>query len=257
MTWRRPSISPTASSCWRPAPGRSIPCGLSGLPPALERTQQLKRSPGFLAMEGRYWPRIRATSALQSDFDALHRFTGQIIAAQRPEAAPTPLVSARRGNAAQATICLKVVIRPQFGVLRSRQGLESCGCWRWQGSRCLASNNRVPPRRSDSPPGPPHHRTGSPARPFGSSMNKDIWPAVWPGVARALTPAATWYSPSVQGPPRRIRPFVVEHAFVEPRRRPHRSRRDARALRSPEDRTAHPRDRSADGRGRRHRYPSR
>jgi NitT/TauT family transport system ATP-binding protein len=59
-----------------PAPGRIDSVWCPKLPPPLQRTQQLKRSPEFLVMQERILERIRATSALQSDFDALHRFTG-------------------------------------------------------------------------------------------------------------------------------------------------------------------------------------
>jgi hypothetical protein len=45
------------------------------LPPALERIQDLKRSPEFLDMERRILDRIRATSGLHKDLDALRRLT--------------------------------------------------------------------------------------------------------------------------------------------------------------------------------------
>jgi NitT/TauT family transport system ATP-binding protein len=63
-----------------PAPGRIDSVWHPQLPPPLQRTQNLKRSPQFLLMEEQVLERIRATSALQSDFDALHRFTGQASA---------------------------------------------------------------------------------------------------------------------------------------------------------------------------------
>jgi NitT/TauT family transport system ATP-binding protein len=47
-------------------------------PPALERTQELKLTPQFLAMEKQILGRIRATSGLQSDLAALRRLTGQV-----------------------------------------------------------------------------------------------------------------------------------------------------------------------------------
>jgi NitT/TauT family transport system ATP-binding protein len=59
-----------------PAPGRIDSVWCPKLPPPLQRTQQLKRSPEFLLMEDQILERIRATSALQSDLDALHRLTG-------------------------------------------------------------------------------------------------------------------------------------------------------------------------------------
>jgi NitT/TauT family transport system ATP-binding protein len=63
-----------------PAPGRIDSVWSIQLPPALERTQDLKRSPEFLVMERKILDRIRATSALQRDLDALRRLTGQIPA---------------------------------------------------------------------------------------------------------------------------------------------------------------------------------
>jgi NitT/TauT family transport system ATP-binding protein len=59
-----------------PAPGRIDSVWCPRLPPPLQRTEQLKRSPEFLVMEEQILDRIRATSALQSDADALQRFTG-------------------------------------------------------------------------------------------------------------------------------------------------------------------------------------
>jgi NitT/TauT family transport system ATP-binding protein len=59
-----------------PGPGRIDSVWRIDLPPALQRTQELKRSPEFLAMELQILGRIRATSGLQSDLQALHRLTG-------------------------------------------------------------------------------------------------------------------------------------------------------------------------------------
>ena len=61
-----------------PGPGHVDSIWPVDLPPALERTQDLKRSPGFLAMESKILARIRATSGLQSDLAVLHRLTGRI-----------------------------------------------------------------------------------------------------------------------------------------------------------------------------------
>jgi NitT/TauT family transport system ATP-binding protein len=61
-----------------PTPGRIDSLWRIDLPPALERTQDLKRSPEFLDMERRILGRIRATSGLQRDLDALRRLTGQV-----------------------------------------------------------------------------------------------------------------------------------------------------------------------------------
>jgi NitT/TauT family transport system ATP-binding protein len=61
-----------------PAPGRIDSIWRIDLPPALERTQDLKRSPEFLDVQRRILGRIRATSGLQSDLDALHRLTAQV-----------------------------------------------------------------------------------------------------------------------------------------------------------------------------------
>jgi NitT/TauT family transport system ATP-binding protein len=61
-----------------PGPGHVDSVWPIDLPPALERTQDLKRSPGFLAMESQILDRIRATSGLQSDLAVLHRLTGRI-----------------------------------------------------------------------------------------------------------------------------------------------------------------------------------
>jgi NitT/TauT family transport system ATP-binding protein len=59
-----------------PGPGHIDSVWGIDLPPALERTRELKRSPEFLALEGQILDRIRATSGLQSDLDALQRLTG-------------------------------------------------------------------------------------------------------------------------------------------------------------------------------------
>ena len=61
-----------------PRPGHVDSVWPIALPPALERTQDLKRSPEFLAMESKILARIRATTGLQSDLAVLHRLTGQI-----------------------------------------------------------------------------------------------------------------------------------------------------------------------------------
>jgi NitT/TauT family transport system ATP-binding protein len=60
-----------------PAPGRIDSVWCPNLPPALQRTQQLKHSQEFLLLEEQILERIRATSALQSDLEALHRFTAR------------------------------------------------------------------------------------------------------------------------------------------------------------------------------------
>lgn len=60
-----------------PAPGHIDSVWRIDLPPALQRTQDLKRSREFLAMESEILGRIRATSGLQSDLEALHRLTGR------------------------------------------------------------------------------------------------------------------------------------------------------------------------------------
>ena len=61
-----------------PGPGRIDSVWRIDLPAALDRTPELKRSPEFLAMESRILTRIRATSGLQRDLEALQRFTGRI-----------------------------------------------------------------------------------------------------------------------------------------------------------------------------------
>jgi NitT/TauT family transport system ATP-binding protein len=60
-----------------PAPGRIDSVWPIALPPALERTQDLKLSPEFLTLERQILNRIRATSGLQSDLKALKRLTAQ------------------------------------------------------------------------------------------------------------------------------------------------------------------------------------
>jgi NitT/TauT family transport system ATP-binding protein len=67
-----------------PGPGRIDSVWPIGLPPALERTQDLKRSPAFLAAAREILDRIRATSGLQSDLDALRRLTGHAVRAVTP-----------------------------------------------------------------------------------------------------------------------------------------------------------------------------
>jgi NitT/TauT family transport system ATP-binding protein len=59
-----------------PGPGRVDSVWSINLPAALERTQDLKRSPEFLDMERKILDRIRATSGLQRDLDALRRLAG-------------------------------------------------------------------------------------------------------------------------------------------------------------------------------------
>jgi NitT/TauT family transport system ATP-binding protein len=61
-----------------PGPGRIDSVWRIDLPPALERTRELKRSPEFLTMEREILDRIRATSELQSDLQALQRLTGHL-----------------------------------------------------------------------------------------------------------------------------------------------------------------------------------
>jgi NitT/TauT family transport system ATP-binding protein len=69
-----------------PAPGRIDSVWPIDLPPALQRTQDLKRAPEFLTMEREILGRIRATSGLQSDLRALQRLTGQ-VQFERPDKA--------------------------------------------------------------------------------------------------------------------------------------------------------------------------
>jgi NitT/TauT family transport system ATP-binding protein len=56
-----------------PGPGHIDSVWRTLLPSALERTLELKLSADFLAMKGRILDRIRATSGLQSDLEALRR----------------------------------------------------------------------------------------------------------------------------------------------------------------------------------------
>jgi NitT/TauT family transport system ATP-binding protein len=60
-----------------PGPGRIDSVWHIDLPPALRRNQDLKMTPEFLALERQILGRIRATSGLQSDLEALKRLTGQ------------------------------------------------------------------------------------------------------------------------------------------------------------------------------------
>jgi NitT/TauT family transport system ATP-binding protein len=60
-----------------PHPGRIDSVWRAALPPALERTQELKRSADFLAIERQIVDRIRATAGLQSDLAALRRLGGR------------------------------------------------------------------------------------------------------------------------------------------------------------------------------------
>jgi len=60
-----------------PGPGHIDSIWRIDLPPALERTQEFKRSPDFFAVERQILERIRATSGLQSDLEALQRFTSR------------------------------------------------------------------------------------------------------------------------------------------------------------------------------------
>jgi NitT/TauT family transport system ATP-binding protein len=69
-----------------PGPGRIDSVWRIDLPPALQRTQDLKRAPEFLAMERDVLDRIRATSGLQSDLLALRRLTGH-VQFERPDKA--------------------------------------------------------------------------------------------------------------------------------------------------------------------------
>ncbi len=61
-----------------PGPGHVDSVWEIAQPPALERTQDLKLTPEFLAAEKQILSRIRATSGLQSDLEALRRLTGQM-----------------------------------------------------------------------------------------------------------------------------------------------------------------------------------
>jgi NitT/TauT family transport system ATP-binding protein len=61
-----------------PNPGHIDSVWRTDMPPALQRTQDLKRSAEFRALESEILDRIRATSGLQSDLEALHRLTGHV-----------------------------------------------------------------------------------------------------------------------------------------------------------------------------------
>jgi NitT/TauT family transport system ATP-binding protein len=58
-----------------PGPGRIDSVWKIDLPPALQRTQDLKLAPEFLGVERQILGRIRATSGIQSDLNALKRLT--------------------------------------------------------------------------------------------------------------------------------------------------------------------------------------
>ena len=66
-----------------PRPGHIDSVWHTGLPAALERRQTLKRSPEFLALEGQILDRIRATSGLRSDLEALQRLTRRPMSVTR------------------------------------------------------------------------------------------------------------------------------------------------------------------------------
>jgi NitT/TauT family transport system ATP-binding protein len=59
-----------------PAPGRIDSLWSIDLPPPAQRTQDLKGSPAFVELQRQIRARIRATSVLQSDRQALQRLTG-------------------------------------------------------------------------------------------------------------------------------------------------------------------------------------
>jgi NitT/TauT family transport system ATP-binding protein len=60
-----------------PGPGRIDSTWAIDLPPALERTQDLKLAPEFLSIKRGILERIRATSGMQSDLAALKRLTAR------------------------------------------------------------------------------------------------------------------------------------------------------------------------------------
>ena len=60
-----------------PGPGHIDSVWPIELPPASERTQELKLSTGFLSVKRQILARIRSTSALQSDASALRKLTGK------------------------------------------------------------------------------------------------------------------------------------------------------------------------------------
>jgi NitT/TauT family transport system ATP-binding protein len=62
-----------------PGPGHIDSVWPIDLPPALERRQDLKLAPEFLAVERQILDRIRATSGLHSDLDALRKLTGRAV----------------------------------------------------------------------------------------------------------------------------------------------------------------------------------
>jgi NitT/TauT family transport system ATP-binding protein len=68
-----------------PGPGHVDSMWTVKQPPALERTQDLKLTPEFLAVEKQILDRIRSTSGLQSDLAALRRLTSQQL--DRPDRA--------------------------------------------------------------------------------------------------------------------------------------------------------------------------
>jgi NitT/TauT family transport system ATP-binding protein len=59
-----------------PGPGRVDSVWRTAQPPALERTRDLKRAADFTAIERQIEDRIRATSGVQSDLEALRRLAG-------------------------------------------------------------------------------------------------------------------------------------------------------------------------------------
>jgi NitT/TauT family transport system ATP-binding protein len=61
-----------------PNPGHIDSVWRTDMPPALQRTQDLKGSADFRTLEREVLDRIRATSGLQSDLEALHRLTGHV-----------------------------------------------------------------------------------------------------------------------------------------------------------------------------------
>jgi len=61
-----------------PNPGHIDSVWRTDMPPPLQRPQDLKRSAGFRTLESEILDRIRATSGLQSDLEALHRLTGHV-----------------------------------------------------------------------------------------------------------------------------------------------------------------------------------
>ena len=88
MTSRRRSISPTASSCWRPRRDASIRCGIRIYRRRCSARNGSSDRREFLTLEEQILDRIRATSAMQSDFEALHRFTSRAARAEPISARP-------------------------------------------------------------------------------------------------------------------------------------------------------------------------